>query len=129
MADSKVWYDVNCHCRLVRLRVHIAPLYAPEGSSLEDEVTKVTDCNCSVCLKNGYLNIYPADREKDVEWVSGKDELKSYGFGSGSVGHMFCPTCGSSIVLDVDTSNWRKDGGGEKKYGINVSRARSFCPS
>ena len=117
---NKVWYDANCHCRRVRLRLHVSPLYpsAEEGGS-PAEPAKIINCNCSICTKNGYLNIYPDDPDGDVEWVSGKDELNRYEFAKGNVGHLFCPNCGSSIVLLVDTSKWEK--GGRPKVGVNVS--------
>ena len=109
--NNRVWYDANCHCRRVSLRFRSNPLYFPEDSP--GDAFRVWNCNCSICTKNGYLNVYPNDPKEDIEWSRGKDDLKSYEYGS-HVKHMFCPTCGSSIVLYVD---W---GQGEKT-GVNVS--------
>ena len=118
--DNRRWYDANCHCGRVRLRLHIAPLddTGPNGP------LKVINCNCSICSKNGYLNIYPDDPVKDIDWVSGKDDLKAYTFATKAVEHMFCPTCGSSIVLFVDASKLEENGRWE--IGVNVSWAITF---
>lgn len=117
---NKLWYDANCHCRLVRLRLRTLPLYSSSG---EQEVFQPWCCNCSICTKNGYLNIYPTDQMNDIEWVSGKDELSRYMYGPKDIGHGFCPKCGSSIVLFVDLPVGADDGEGGRgrKVGINVS--------
>ena len=117
--DNKAWYDANCHCRRIRLRLRISPLYASADSSAATEPFNVINCNCSICTKNGYLNVYPHNPDEDIEWISGKDELKKYQFAQGNVGHMFCPNCGSSVVLLVDFSKFVE--GGRAKVGVNVS--------
>ena len=114
----KVWYDANCHCRLVRLRLRIPPLFSTPSSPSVEEPLKVINCNCSICTKNGYLNIYPEDPDTNIEWLSGKDELKRYEFGIQNCGHMFCPNCGSSVALFI--KDVEKIGGGPN-LGINVS--------
>lgn len=68
-----------------------------QGSIYEQETTV---CNCSICQRNGYLFIYPKDT--DVTWHSGREMLKSYAFASNSVGHRFCPECGTSICAKSD---------------------------
>lgn len=119
-SGERVWYDANCHCRLVRVRLRIPPLYASEGSSTKPP--QIFNCNCSICTKNGYLNVHPEDPKNDFEWVSGKDKLKRYEFGKGFCGHMFCPDCGSSIILLVDTSQVKDLGAeGGLKIAVNVS--------
>jgi len=70
----------GCHCGRVRFAV-IAP------ATLE-----VSDCNCSICSKYGYLHlIVPADRFK---LMSGREALLTYSFNSHVAKHFFCATCG-----------------------------------
>ena len=70
----------GCHCGRVRFEV-LAP------AKIE-----VTDCNCSICSKAGYLHlIVPAERFK---LVSGADALTTYTFNTGTAKHRFCSVCG-----------------------------------
>jgi hypothetical protein len=70
----------GCHCGRVRFEV-LAP------AKIE-----VSDCNCSICSKTGYLHlIVPADR---FTLVSGKDALTSYTFNTQTAKHLFCSVCG-----------------------------------
>jgi len=84
-------YDANCHCGAVR--------YTVTTHSLDTQ--KVARCNSSICTKNGYLLVYPARR--DVVFHQGYDQLKSYQFGNKNVEHKFCPTCGSSVLIEVQS--------------------------
>ena len=70
----------GCHCGRVRFEV-TAP------AKIE-----VTDCNCSICSKAGYLHlIVPAERFK---LVSGAEVLTTYTFNTGTAKHRFCSVCG-----------------------------------
>jgi len=82
-------YKASCHCG--------AFAYSVKTTSLDLESTEVVRCNCSICMRNGYLLIYvPND---DVTFTSGQfEDLKSYTFATHSVAHYFCPTCGSSCM-------------------------------
>jgi hypothetical protein len=72
-------YEGGCHCGRVRFRVH-------------DDLSRVTECNCSICMKKGYLHlIVPRDR---FELLSGEGELTTYRFNTGVAQHHFCRTCG-----------------------------------
>ena len=72
-------YDGGCHCGRVRFRVR-------------DDLSRVTECNCSICTKKGFLHlIVPRDR---FELLSGEGELTSYRFNTGVAEHLFCRTCG-----------------------------------
>jgi hypothetical protein len=52
----------------------------------------VSDCNCSICGKSGYLHlIVPAERFK---LLSGADALSTYSFNTHTAKHYFCSTCG-----------------------------------
>jgi hypothetical protein len=70
----------GCHCGRVRFEV-MAP------AKIE-----VSDCNCSICSKAGYLHlVVPAERFK---LVSGADVLSTYTFNTGTAKHHFCSVCG-----------------------------------
>jgi hypothetical protein len=70
----------GCHCGRVRYEV-----FAP--ARLE-----VSDCNCSMCSKTGYLHlIVPKAR---FRLLSGDDSLTDYQFNTGTAKHLFCSACG-----------------------------------
>jgi hypothetical protein len=70
----------GCHCGRVRFEV-IAPKHL-----------QVSECNCSICSKSGYLHlIVPADRFK---LLSGSDALETYSFNTHTAKHLFCSACG-----------------------------------
>ena len=69
----------GCHCGRVRFRVR-------------GELARASDCNCSMCTKKGILHwIVTPDR---FEILSGKDELATYRFNTGTAQHTFCRHCG-----------------------------------
>jgi hypothetical protein len=73
-------YQGNCHCLAVSFEVE-----APEQ-------LEVTECNCSICSKSGFLHlIVPKNQFK---LLSGEDNLKTYTFNTGVAKHTFCKTCG-----------------------------------
>jgi len=70
----------GCHCGRVRFEV-LAPARIA-----------VSECDCSICSKFGYLHlIVPAERFK---LLSGSDALTTYTFNTGVAKHYFCSTCG-----------------------------------
>src|SRR5882762_7502654 len=99
-SESLSSYSGNCHCGTVK--------YTVRTPSLSD--SKVISCNCSICRRNGYLFIYP--KRRDVNFHTGFDHLVSYFFGDKRGAHKFCPTCGSSVLLDIN---------GIDELAINVS--------
>ena len=75
-----VTHTGGCHCGRVRFEV-VAPARV-----------SVSDCNCSICSKAGYLHlVVPDDRFK---LVSGDDVLTTYTFNTGTAKHLFCSVCG-----------------------------------
>jgi hypothetical protein len=72
-------YEGGCHCGRVRFRV-------------TTNLSRVTDCNCSICTKKGFLHLVVPPEQ--FELVSGKDALASYRFNTGTAQHTFCATCG-----------------------------------
>lgn len=79
-ADTVVTHTGGCHCGRVRFEV-IAPARLT-----------VSDCNCSICSKSGYLHlIVPKSR---FRILSGEDWLTTYEFNTRTAKHLFCSVCG-----------------------------------
>jgi hypothetical protein len=75
-----ITHSGGCHCGRVRFEV-VAPA-----------VVQVTDCNCSICAKSGYLHlIVPKSR---FRLLQGADVLTTYEFNTRTAKHMFCSVCG-----------------------------------
>ena len=55
------------------------------------EIT-VTDCNCSMCRKAGYLHLLVPKTQ--FRLLQGEDALATYTFNTGVAKHYFCRTCG-----------------------------------
>jgi hypothetical protein len=70
----------GCHCGRVRFEIS-----APED-------ILVSECNCSVCSKSGYLGP-PVPRSR-FTLLSGEDALSTYTFNTGVARHLFCRHCG-----------------------------------
>lgn len=70
----------GCHCGAVRFEVD-APA-APE----------LTDCNCSICRKGGFLHLRVT--KERFRLLAGEDMLTDYRFGTGTARHLFCSRCG-----------------------------------
>lgn len=72
-------YEGSCHCGRVRFRVTA-------------DVSRVTDCNCSMCVRKGLLHlIIPLDQ---FELLEGREHLTTYTFNTGVAKHTFCRHCG-----------------------------------
>jgi hypothetical protein len=69
----------GCHCGRVRFRVTA-------------ELDRVTDCNCSMCSKKGFLHLIVPPSQFDL--LSGRDDLTTYTFNTGVAKHTFCKHCG-----------------------------------
>ena len=69
----------GCHCGAVRFRVTA-------------DLDRVTECNCSICTKKGFLHLIVAPEQ--FELVSGADDLTSYRFNTMTAKHTFCKVCG-----------------------------------
>ncbi|MEW5862059.1 MAG: GFA family protein [Pseudomonadota bacterium] len=70
----------SCHCGAVRIEVE-----APEE-------VEVTECNCSICSRTGYLHLIVP--KSAMRLVSGEDQLTLYTFNTGTAKHYFCRVCG-----------------------------------
>lgn len=77
---SVITHKGGCHCGRVRFEVIAHARF------------EVTDCNCSICAKSGYLHlIVPKSRFK---LLAGKEVLTKYQFNTGTAQHLFCSVCG-----------------------------------
>lgn len=89
----------GCHCGLVRFAVA-----APVPVAL-------TDCNCSVCSKTGFLHLIV--ERGAFELLTGDDAMTDYRFNTGTARHLFCATCGIKSFYvprshpDGYSVNWR----------------------
>lgn len=71
----------GCHCGAVRFEADLAEPPVPALS-----------CNCSICRMTGFLHIMvPHER---FEFVTGRNALSRYRFGTGAAEHLFCGRCG-----------------------------------
>lgn len=70
----------GCHCGRVRFEA-LAPAKA-----------QVSDCNCSICAKAGYLHLIV--RAEHFKLLAGEDVLTTYTFNTGTAKHLFCSVCG-----------------------------------
>ena len=69
----------GCHCGRVRFRVTA-------------EIEAVTECNCSICSKKGFLHLIVLP--DTFELLSGAEALTTYRFNTGTAKHTFCANCG-----------------------------------
>lgn len=73
-------HKANCHCGVVKLEFE-----APRS-------VEMLLCNCSICDMTGYKHINVP--HENVSFISGKDQLSTYRFGSHIAKHFFCQRCG-----------------------------------
>jgi len=72
-------YAGGCHCGAVRFEVTA-------------DIGEVTDCNCSVCTKKGFLHLIVAPEK--FRLLKGEEALVTYRFNTGTAKHSFCGHCG-----------------------------------
>ena len=72
-------YQGGCHCGRVRFEVTA-------------DIAEVTDCNCSVCSKKGFLHLIVEPSR--FRLLQGGDALATYRFNTGVARHTFCANCG-----------------------------------
>ena len=69
-------YKGNCHCGAFKFSIKIP------------ELTSVTECNCSICFRKGYMWVAPGAGGFTIE--KGEGSLKDYEFGKLSMSHKVC---------------------------------------
>lgn len=72
-------YQGGCHCGKIAFEV-------------EGDIGQVTECNCSLCSKRGYL-LWFVPRGQ-LRLTTPETDLAPYRFGSATITHYFCPQCG-----------------------------------
>jgi hypothetical protein len=112
--DAQVEYHGSCQCGQVAYKVSLSV-------ALESPQSRITNCDCSICTRNGYHIVYVP--RLSVIWIRGWDKLKNFRFNKNSVDHKFCPDCGSSVVIDPCCFYKDMDGfqDGPDILGLNVS--------
>jgi len=77
--DQPITYQGGCHCGAVRFQVLV-------------EEHSAIDCNCSICLKKGFLHLIVP--QSNFTLISGANVLTTYTFNTGTAKHTFCRICG-----------------------------------
>ncbi len=72
-------YTGGCHCGRVRYEV-------------TTDLSRVAECNCSICSMKGYLHVIVPPEQ--FRLLSGREDLATYQFGTGTARHHFCRHCG-----------------------------------
>jgi hypothetical protein len=102
--------NASCHCGAFTYTVTASPPlddpkaevmrpFLPQTPKIQQHHTdSSTECNCSICTRNGYLFIYTPNAA--ISFTKGEfSDLTEYRFGpKPKVAHYFCGTCGSSCV-------------------------------
>jgi hypothetical protein len=79
-AQDLITHRGGCHCGRVRFEA-LAPARA-----------QVSECNCSICRKSGYLHLIV--RAEHFKLLAGEEALTTYTFNTGTARHLFCSVCG-----------------------------------
>lgn len=72
-------YHGSCHCGQIQFEI-------------ETELTKATECNCSICTRKGALHHRVSPQR--FRLLSGQDALTLYQSGDKTAKHWFCKFCG-----------------------------------
>jgi hypothetical protein len=72
-------YQGGCHCGRIRFEIMT-------------DLSRATECNCSVCSKKGYLHHLVLSER--FRLISGAEDLETYQFGTRVARHLFCRHCG-----------------------------------
>jgi hypothetical protein len=98
MSETKA-YQGSCHCGKIQYEARA-------------DLSKVTECNCSICSRKGALMSFVAADAFTLK--SGEGNLADYQFGKKHIHHQFCSTCG----IHAHASGTGKDG--KTMYMLNV---------
>lgn len=76
--NERTWRG-GCHCGRVRFEV-------------KGNLERVSECNCSICTKKGYLH-WIVERSA-FRLLTPSDNIAAYSFNTKVAKHLFCPNCG-----------------------------------
>jgi hypothetical protein len=79
-------HTVSCHCGRIKFEV-------------TGELRKVTDCNCSICSRAGYLHWYVEPGQ--VKLLTERQSMASYVWRTFDRLHHFCPVCGVAVLRSM----------------------------
>ncbi|WP_394842920.1 GFA family protein [Pendulispora brunnea] len=97
MGETKT-YSGSCHCGKIRFEVTA-------------DIAKASACNCSICTRTGWLMAsVPLEAFRQL---SGKESQVDYQFGSKTMHHLFCSTCGIRAFGSYATD-------GQEKVVVNL---------
>jgi hypothetical protein len=101
-------YHGSCHCGAVRFECEL------------DLAAETTRCNCSICAKGRFWKSMV--KASALRLLQGADALTDYQFGSDTIHHLFCRTCGikpfGRANLDLEFRGERMQG---EYYAVNVA--------
>jgi hypothetical protein len=72
-------YQGGCHCGRIRFEV-------------ANELKQVTECNCSICTKKGFLHLIVEPDQ--FRLLTPADAVTLYQFNTNTAKHYFCSVCG-----------------------------------
>ena len=87
----------SCHCGAVTFEV-------------DADLSKIGDCNCSICRKKGSL--HHSVEQECFRLLTGADNLRVYQFNKLIAKHFFCRTCGIHTYSHPRTA--------PKKFNVNL---------
>jgi len=100
-------YRDGCHCGRVRFEV---------TGNLE----RVSECNCSICTKKGYLHWIVA--RDAFRLLTPSDNIAAYTFNTKVAKHLFCPNCGVASFYIPRSDPERIDVNARCLEGVDLSR-------
>ncbi|KFY14824.1 hypothetical protein V492_02390 [Pseudogymnoascus sp. VKM F-4246] len=104
--ENPTIFTGGCHCGNVTVAVKAKPLPSkgqvlPEirgpGSPFAEHMEYIQECNCSICMRNGTIFIYPLRSQVSISDPS--NSLKAYMMGRKFQQHKFCSACGVSVHI------------------------------
>ena len=86
-------YHGSCHCGRVTF-------------DLQATLTRVIDCNCSLCRRRGAL--WHAATDRELRLLTGEEDLVLYQFNTRTAKHYFCRHCGIHPFIRprLDPTRW-----------------------